>query len=98
MGLGNSVKGWKVVGDSGSGIAELEPLEITACPPGVFPWQSRRGFEITRDGWVLNPTKKRLLWLPHHWRSEKWFSTWSGRFLGLGRGDLPEIVMLEFFD
>ena len=98
MSLGSSVKGWKVIEDSECGIAEVEPLETTACPPGVFPWQSRRGFEITHDGWVLGPTKKRLLWLPHHWRSEKWFITWSGRFLGLGRNDLPEVVILEFSD
>ena len=89
------VKGWKIIWDSKSSIDKLEPLEATIYPPPVFPWQSCIGYEITHDGWVLSPTQKRLLWLPHHWRS-KYLKTWGGRFLGLIHKELPEAVILEF--
>ena len=91
-------KGWKIVEDQRSLTIKLETLETTACPPRVFFWQSRRGYEVTSDGWVLSPTQKRLLWLPHHWRSEEELRTWGGRFLGLGHGELPEVVILEFYE
>ena len=93
-----SVKGWRIVGGGKSGIDKLEPLEVTTCPPPVFPWQSCLGYEVTPDGWVLSPAKKRLLWLPHHWRSKEKFKTWSGRFLGLVHSEVPEVVILEFFE
>ena len=98
MDWGNSVEGWKIVEDTESGITKLAPLEATACPPRVFPWQSRGGYEITHDGWVLSPTRKRLVWLPHYWRSSEVSRTWSGsgRFLGLVHGGLPDVVILEF--
>ena len=88
---------WQIVEGGESGI-QLQPLEVTACPPSVFPWQSFCGYKVTDDGWVLSPTQKRLLWLPHHWRSVKEFWTWSGRFLGLKNSELPEVVILEFFE
>ena len=96
-GLGNE-KGWRIVEDSGSGPIQLEPRDGIVCPSGVFPWESRRGYEVTDDGWVLSATQKRLLWLPHLWRSGAREMVWSGRFLGLLHKELSEIVILEFLE
>lgn len=95
---GSFVEGWAIVEDSGSGVTNLEPLQLTACPPEVFPWHSSRGYEVTDDGWVLSRTGKRLLGLPHEWRSEKEFRVWSGRFLGLLHSSLPDVIILEFLE
>ena len=89
-------QGWKIVKDSGSGPIQLEPGDEIVSPSKVFPWESRCGYEVTGDGWVLSATRKRLLWLPHRWRSEVWKMTWSGRFLGLLHDELSEVVILEF--
>ena len=62
---GLNEKGWKIVEDSGSGPIQLEPRDGIVRPSGVFPWESRRGYEVTGDGWVLSAARKRLLWLPH---------------------------------
>ena len=91
-------KGWEITQDDESGRLELEPLEPTACPSGVFLWQSSCGYEVTDDGWVLSSTRKRLLWLPHHWRSYEKYRVWNGRFLGLVYEELPEAVILEFIE
>ena len=91
-------EGRKIVKDSGSGPIRLEPLDETARPSGVFPWESRRGYEVTGDWWVLSATQKRLLWLPHRWRSKVEQRAWSGRFLGLLHRELSEIVILEFLE
>ena len=90
--------GWKVVEDSKPGVTELELLRPTARPSLVFPWQSSRGYEVREDGWVLGNTWKRLLWLPPRWRSHDFNRAWSGRFLGIGHGELPEVVILEFLE
>ena len=89
-------EGWKIVEDSGPGPVRLEPRDGIVRPLGVFPWESRRGYQVTGDGWVLSATKKRLLWLPHRWRSYTSSRAWSGRFLGLLQSELSEIVILEF--
>ena len=91
-------KGWKIVEDNGTGLIRLEPRGGIVRPPGVFPWESRHGYEVTGDGWVLSATQKRLLWLPHRWRSEVWQRVWSGRFLGLLHEELSEVVILEFHE
>ena len=92
----SSMSGWKIIGDSGSGVVELEPLEPTASPSGVFSWQSSQGYKITDDGWVLSSTNKPLLWLPHHWRSHEKHRIWGGQFLGLLHGVLQQVIILEF--
>ena len=93
-------EGWGITEDDESAAIELAPLRApTTCPPlGTLPWQSLYGYEVTNDGWVLGSAGKRLLWLPHHWRSEERYREWSGRFLGLVHGELPEPVILEFFE
>ena len=90
------VNGWKVVEGGESGSTELETLGPIACPPEALPWQSTLGYEITHDGWILGPAQERLLWLPDYWRSDEKTRKWGGRFLGLGCGELPEVVVLEF--
>ena len=90
--------GWEVIEDRESGTTRLQPLEMTACPPGALPWLSSRGYEVTYDGWILSPTQRRLLWLPHRWRSVERDRKWEGRFLGLFHRGLPEVVILEFLD
>ena len=87
---------WEIVQDDESGTTKLQPPGRTAPPPGVFPWQSSHGYEATDGGWVLSPTRKRILWVPHEWRlSCGTRATWGGRFLGLGDSSLPEVVILE---
>ena len=89
-------QGWKIVEGSRSGITRLKPLDGKVCPLEVFPWGSRCGYEVTGDGWVLSATRKRLLWLPRHWRSHASRRMWNGRFLALFQSELSEIVILEF--
>ena len=96
---GSPEQGWEIVEERETGVTKLELLEQTSSPPGIFPWQPLRGYEVTDDGWVLSSTRKRLLWLPHQWRStDKRYRRWSGRFLGLMQGGLPEVVILEFLE
>ena len=92
----SSMNGWKIIEDSGSGVVELELLEQTVLPSGVFSWQSSQGYKITDDGWVLSSTHKPLLWLPHHWRSHEKHRIWGGQFLGLLHGGLQQAIILEF--
>ena len=89
-------EGWEIVEDSGSGSTQLEPQDRFVSPSGVFAWESRRAYDVTGDGWVLSAAQKRLLWLPHRWRSQVWRAAESGRFLGLLHQELSEVVILEF--
>ena len=88
--------GWEIVEDNGSGRIRVKSLDGIESPSGVFPWESRHGYKVTGDGWVLSATQKRLLWLPHRWRAELECRAWSGRFLGLLQRELSDIVILEF--
>ncbi|KAF9647967.1 hypothetical protein BDM02DRAFT_2470495 [Thelephora ganbajun] len=85
-----------IVRNSESGVIKLERLEPTGQPLHMPHWLSPRGYQITDDGWILGSSGKRLLWLPPHWRSlDMEARTWSGRFLVLLHGTLPEAVILE---
>ena len=92
--------GWEIIEDSKSGTVELKSKpQATAYLSAAFSWTSPLGYTITNNGWVLNPAQKRLLWLPHRWRSAvREQRTWSGRFLGLSQKELSDVVILEFFD
>ncbi|KAF9778480.1 hypothetical protein BJ322DRAFT_1114307 [Thelephora terrestris] len=96
--FGTYANGWEVTEDRESGTTTLKPLSADMRPQQPPPWGSQCGYEVTQDGWVLSPTKKRLLWLPHHWRSSHRDRIWSGRFLGLKHNGLPEAVILEFLE
>lgn len=87
---------WEIVKDSESGTTKLQPLWETGCPPGSLPWVSSLGYEVTDNGWILDPTQRRLLWLPHHWRSHREHRTWHGQFLGFSHKNLLEVVILDF--
>jgi len=92
------VRRWGIIKDRESDITKLQPLVVPSRPTGVFPWQSFRGHRIADGVWVLGPTKKRVLWLPHRWRTNDRFRTWCGRFLGLQHPEPPDIVILDFFE
>ena len=82
----------EIIEDSESGAIELK-LQL------VFAWdfpESSHGYTVTGGWWVLSPSQRRLLWLPHRWRSHRVRRTWGGRFLGLLDGELSEVVVLEF--
>ena len=85
----------KIIEDSKSGI--IEPNIQPEGSSRVIFQESPHGHKVTDGGWVLSPGGKRLLWLPHHWRSQE-DRKWGGRFLGLLHRDLPEVVILEFFE
>ena len=95
-----SVEGWEIIEDRKSGLTELKPLIPTARPPEAFSFlrKSPRGYELTDDGWLLSPTKKRLLCLPDRWKAHELYRTWGERFLGLRHGTLEEVVIMEFLD
>ena len=91
--------GWKIIGDSKSGAVELEHIEPAEYSSKMFSWQSSCGYEVKNDEWVMNSSQKRLLWLPHHWRSmHASCREWSGQFLCLLHTELPEAVVLEFLE
>ena len=88
--------GWAIVKDSESNVTKLVPLDPTQSPLGGYPWESSYGYQVTDDGWVLDSSRKQLLWLPHHWRRHDIFRMWNGRFFAISHGELPEVVVLEF--
>ena len=90
--------GWEIIEGGISGAMKLMPLGETLYPSRTFLWHSIHGYKVTDDGWVLSPTLKRLLWLPHQWRSDQEYRLWSGRFLGLTHRLLSEVVILQFFE
>lgn len=92
------VEKWEIIKESGSNTMKLQSLGKTIGQLGALPWWSSCGYKVTDDGWILSPTQKRLLWLPHRWRSSAKSRTWSGRFLGLWHRELPEVIILEFFN
>ena len=87
----------KITEDGESGAIELK-FQSIPCPPRGFFRESPRGYTVTDDWWVLSPSQKRLLWLPHRWRSDGWCRAWGGRFLGLLSGELSEVAILEILE
>ena len=86
----------KIVEESKSGTIELNTQTSEGPSRAIFR-ESPHGHEVTEDGWVLSPTRKRLLWLPHRWRSHSGNRVWGGRSLGLLH-DPHEVVILRFFE
>ena len=93
--------GWgeecEIIEDSESGAIELD-LQDNFSPDSEVFRESSSGYTVTDDWWVLSPSQKRLLWLPHHWRSDESRREWGGRFLGLLGCELSEVVILEFLE
>ena len=87
----------EIIEDGKSGAIELK-LRKTEGPSREFFRESPR-YTVTDDWWVMSPSQKRLLWLPHRWRSPFGRNrTWDGRFLGLLHRELSEVVILEFLE
>ena len=84
----------EIIEDGESSAVELKYMDSW----GELFQESSRGYVVTDGWWVLSPSQKRLLWLPHRWRSGEKNRTWGGRFLGLLYGELSEVVVLEFLD
>ena len=93
-----TVQGVSIVEDHESNVIRLEQLEPSPRPSEGAPWNSSRGYEITKDGWILSSGGKRLLWLPPHWQSSEVHRSWGGRFLALLHSELPEVVVLELLE
>ena len=93
----DSTCGQKIVRGEGSDVVGLEPLRYDSIPSGGPLWESPRGHNVADDGWILDPRKKRLMWLPHHWRVSKEYRVWDGRFLALFDPGLPEPVIIEMY-
>ena len=91
--------GWAIVRDSESSFHKLEELEPTQHPQDGYPWESSHNCKVTDDGWILGSSKKRLLWLPPHWRlGVETSRVWDGRYLGFLHRELPEAVVLEVLE
>ena len=94
----------EIIEDRESGAVELKLQGAQGLQSEVFR-ESSSGYAIadSHGRWVLNPSQKRLLWLPHRWRSNDMVRVgknraWSGRFLGLLHCELSEVVILEFLE
>jgi len=88
---------WEIARDAESNIIGVTDFRPAEDPPKGFqiPWNSSHGYQVTYDGWILSPNGQRLLWLPPHWRGDESTRRWSGKFLALLHGELPEAVILE---
>ena len=94
--LPDKVQGWSIVRDGESDFLKMEHLGQTQ--PERYPWTPPRGHKFTDDGWMLNSSGKRLLWLPPHWRLPEKNRMWNGRFLAFLHHELPEAIILEVLE
>ena len=88
-------RGQKIIRGRGSDIIGLEPVGDDDDPSGGRLWESSHGHEVTDDGWILDSRKKRVIWLPHHWRVYEEDQMWDERFLALFGRELPEPIIIE---
>jgi len=94
---GPSNGGKKIIRGGGSDIIGLEPVGDGDGPSGGYLWESPYGHKVTDSGWILDSRKKRVMWLPHHWRALESYRIWDGRFLVLFDRGLPEPVIIELY-
>ena len=88
----------KIIRGGGSDIIGLEPLPFRSVPSGGYLYESSHGHNVTDDGWILDSRKKRVMWLPHHWRVGENYRIWDERFLALFDLKLPEPVVIELYE
>ena len=88
-------KGQRIIRGRRSDIIGLEPVGDDDDPSGGHLWESSHGHKVTDDGWILDSRKKRVIWLPHHWRVYEDDQMWDGRFLALFGRELPEPIIIE---
>ena len=88
----------KIIRGEGSDIIGLEPPQFRSVPSGGYLYKSLHGYNVTDDGWIFDSRKKRVMWLPHHWRVHKNDRIWDERFLALFDYKLPEPVVIELYE
>jgi len=89
------VEGWKIIKDERFNVTGLEHLPKNTHPLEGYPWESSHGHNVTGDGWILNSRGEQLMWLPHHWRGDKWDQMWDGHFFALLNYELPEPIIID---
>ena len=90
--------GAKIIRGGGSSIIGLESVGDDDGPSGGHLSESSHGHKDADDGWILDSRKKRVMWLPHHWRFSKQYRIWDGQFLALFDPGLPEPVVIELYE
>jgi len=90
--------GVKIIRDGGSDVIGLEPVGDGDDSSGGHPWESPHGNSIADDGWILDSRKKRVMWLPCHWRASPIGRIWDGQFLALFDPGVPEPVIIELYE
>src|ERR1700753_242656 len=87
----------KIIEESKSGAIRLM-LKRSSRPQGRVYRDTSGGYTVTGGCWVLSPGQKRLLWLPHRWRSHEENRAWDGRFLVLLHDGISGVVVLKFLE
>ena len=90
--------GLKIIRGRGSDIIGLELIENGDYTPEEYLWKSCYGHSLVDDCWILDSSKKRVMWLPHNLRSLGGDWTWDERFLVLFDPELPEPVIIELYE
>jgi len=91
--VSDELEGWAIVKDNNFGPPKLD--HITGQQPEGYPWVPPHGHRILDDGWLVDSGRKRLLWMPPHWRSTKRSRKWSRQFLTFLHHELSEPIILE---
>jgi hypothetical protein len=89
---------WETIKDNEFNPPELMLLGRWQSIPKKSPWKSYHDYQVMDDGWLLSSSGKRLLWMPHNWRSSKMSRVWSEHFLALLHSGLPEVMILELLE
>jgi len=91
--------GLKIIRSRGSDIIGLQPIEDGNHTGTEYLWKSYHGYKLVKDCWILDSSKKRVMWLP---RSMAAFGqgswTWDEQFLALFDAELPEPVIIELYE
>jgi WD40 repeat protein len=94
--FGGTVDCWEILEKDGPSAIKLKQLREKTKPLSGFPWHPPCGYQVTNDGWILSPSGKFLLWLPHHLRQDKMIQRkWSRRFLAIWNENMPEPYILK---
>lgn len=86
---------WQEFIKEGQSYIKPKDQALLKDQPGGLPWNSTHSYEVTNDGWILSPSKKQLLWLPHRWRLSGATRRWSGSYFALLHYALPQAIILN---
>ena len=96
--ISGEVDQWNILQENRSGEISLNQVMKEITPLSGFPWHSPYGRQVTDDGWILCPSGKRLLWLPHYMRQDMITQRkWSGKFLVMWNWDSLEPSIIELY-